>query len=351
MPIFTDEAEITILNTTQRRLGGREAIVYNDDNYVELVNPIKLLTWNDLDTEEVPTKAIRVSLSIRCSIKLGLEGAPTDFIMAHEKLTHGQSLSPGQLFFNAQDIICALSNKSGDFKADFNKMQYLVVKLIVDGKIPFADEITFKKYSIDAATRKIKIESIKISNADLVAEIKELKFYQDYINHNLPVFKAPSSPFSITPQKPPGTPRKKSQSLTPTSSKSLLNWSPATSPLAKTQDSKKRRFPFDSQSEQPSVPTSFVSTLPVARPKPKMSLFSAFTLADVGSSSSVSDLFLHPFPATAPHLPQSTAKLAESLEAKPSSFFARIKPLSLGFVVDEEPKPPAAHSPSASAST
>jgi hypothetical protein len=354
MPIFTDE-DIKILYTKQHRIGGSEAIVYDDNNYLELLNKTKLTTWDDddqvIERDQVPTKAVRVSLSINFLIKIGKEGPPNLTTMAHEKLTGGKSLAPGQFFFNENHQLCALSNKSSDYEPDFATLQFLVVKLILDNKIPFAKEITFKKYSRDPITRSIKEEIIKISFEDLLKEVSTLKFYQNFttiINQPLDSSAAvsssstPLSPLSIITQS-----QRAKRHRTPDSARNLA--APETGfNLAQKQTSDKRRIPF-SLGELSNIPVSSGDLPHIPAPPPVLQLFGITKSAvptfpvfktNGGCDYPIQDLFTHTYLLTTPTTPPVSSLLFSHVSAdekedskteKELSFFKKYRPSPPGF--------------------
>jgi hypothetical protein len=147
MPLFTNEEEIEFIHrkirTDGNRKPGSDPKIYTSDNYSALLTPNSFDMENYLGLDEIPICPLRVGLTNTFEIVLGKEGVPKLFndIPSHSDILGLFCAFAGNLFFNIENEVCKISNKSNHYQPHFNAMQYLLIAMLKSGKFKFADNL------------------------------------------------------------------------------------------------------------------------------------------------------------------------------------------------------------------
>lgn len=154
--------EFKTVSARKARLESQRPPTYTANTLPQLLNSTK-------------SKEFRFALTNNNELVFGREGLPTLCTPAHCDLVQGSTCqSAGNIEFNKQNQIIRVRNKSGDFKPDFQSLQFvfMVIKeLVAKNKLQIADEIIINGHFSD---RKYYEINYVAKTAELFKEIEKL---------------------------------------------------------------------------------------------------------------------------------------------------------------------------------
>lgn len=97
-------------------------------------------------------KVLRFLMKTDGSLVFAAEGGPGKHIPAHWQMT-GEStpvdagcITAGNAYFDADNNLCCFNNQSGDFRPEFDSLQFVIPKF-VEANIPFKDTVQIQRAS------------------------------------------------------------------------------------------------------------------------------------------------------------------------------------------------------------
>lgn len=128
----------------------------------------QLLGRNDCYRTHEGKKVLRFLLKTDGTLVFGAEGHPVGHIPSHAQLANqkdpleAECITAGNVFFDENNRLCAIDNKSGDFRPEFNTLQF-AVEALIDAQVPMLDQLTIVKLNSSGAEEM----AVEVNTADL----------------------------------------------------------------------------------------------------------------------------------------------------------------------------------------
>jgi hypothetical protein len=181
--VFTEEKEIPRSQRVKTHRPVRSekdlgtAKLFVEKEYQDLLRIVPLVEDDD-DLDDTPVKTVRFLLTNNLEVKLVREGRPSPTIRTHLEMASENEYcaTGGNLMFNSENKICIVTNKCSGFSPSFASLQYLLIVLIKNNIMPFANDIEFRNHTRDIRNLKV----CKITYKNLLAELSQHDFYRNY---------------------------------------------------------------------------------------------------------------------------------------------------------------------------
>lgn len=125
-----------------------KSCLYDAAHLGDLLSQVDVCQVADGVLNEMPAKlkAVRFIVNADNELVFGREGYPGMNIPMHcEMDDEGECVTAGNMFFDANDKLVKISNQSGDFRPEFETLQFAVLLLCKQGMVPEAGKLVIDK--------------------------------------------------------------------------------------------------------------------------------------------------------------------------------------------------------------